>query len=76
MKNKNKGIEMNRWGFFLTKSSYYGRNEIIATCIAATRFRAEHYFKEWDLVVDACSEVRILNQNKHDETSETHQGRG
>ena len=64
---KNKGIEMNRWGYFLTKSSYYGRNDIIATCIAETRFEAEHYFKEWDLEVNDCSEVRILTKNKEDE---------
>ena len=64
---KNKGVEMNRWGYFLTKSSYYGRNDIIATCIAETRFEAEHYFSEFDLEVNACSEVRMLNQNKEDE---------
>ena len=69
---KNKGIEMNRWGFFLTGSSHYDRNEIIASCIAATRFEAECYFEEMDLEVDDFSEVRILTKKKQDETSETH----
>jgi len=63
---KKKGVEMNRWGFFLiidyTKSPQYGRNDIIATCIAKTRFEAEHYFSEFDLEVGVHSEVRMLNQ--------------
>ncbi|MAN64964.1 MAG: hypothetical protein CMI60_23770 [Parvibaculum sp.] len=58
------GIETHRWGYYMKADD----KKLIATCIAKTLYEAEVYFEDAELSCDGYVEIRIVKQNKEDDS--------